>query len=67
MTTNGITHGMTTKPQWDKMKYFFSTPLKYPGLHQEIDRFDDYENASSNVERLGILFRLPVVQVLTNV
>ena len=48
------------------MKYFFSTPSKYPGLANEVDRFKAYENATSDVERLELLFHLPVVQVLTN-
>lgn len=54
----------TTTTKWNKMKYFFSTPSKYPGIANEIDRFKAYENASSNVERLNIIFHLPVVQVL---
>ena len=54
---------MTTTGHWKKMQHFFSTPSKFCGVPNELDRFKAYENAESNVERLEILFHLPIVQV----
>ena len=54
---------MTTTGHWTKMQHFFSTPSKFCGVPNELDRFKAYENAESNVERLEILFHLPIVQV----
>ena len=54
---------MTTTAHWTKMQHFFSTPSKFCGVPNELERYKAYEDAESNVERLEILFHLPIVQV----